>query len=184
MALVNTLYSPMKQSLFDNFKQIKLLVCDIDGVFSDGRLYLGNAGEELKAFHTKDGYGIKAILNAGIQVAVITGRRSHIVEQRMSALGVPHIIQGQEDKASAMQKLVKTLALDIQQVASVGDDMPDLGMFNHSAIKICVADGHPYVKQQANYVTQTKGGFGAVREICDLLLQAHGQLEKIQASSV
>lgn len=184
MSMLNTLYAPIEQSLFERFKQIKLLVCDIDGVFSDGRLYLGNAGEELKAFHTKDGYGVKAILKAGIDVAVITGRRSQIVEQRMTALGVPHIIQGQEDKASTIQQLIQDLALEQTQVASMGDDMPDLGMFQYSALKISVADGHPYVKQQANYITQTKGGFGAVREVCDLLLQAHGTLEQIQASSV
>lgn len=183
MSEVPTLYGPVSSEIMNLCPQIRLLICDVDGIFSDGRLYLGNDGEELKAFHTKDGYGIKALAKHGIQVAIITGRTSAIVLNRMTALGVPHIIQGQEDKLSATQALLEKLSLDPLQVAAMGDDMPDLGMFSMASLKISVADGHPYVKQQANFVTRTKGGFGAVREVCDLLLQSRGQLDIIQGSS-
>lgn len=180
---MDTLYGTMEDSLFEQFKRIKLLVCDVDGVFSDGSIYMGNQGEELKAFNTKDGYGVKAIQALGITVAIITGRKSHIVQQRMTSLGVEHIIQGEEDKATAIAALINQLNLTESQVASVGDDMPDVGMFKHSLIGIAPADAHPYVKNQANYITQVDGGKGAVREICDIMLQAHGCVEGILSSS-
>ena len=184
MHTVETLYGPIEESLFDSFAQIKLLVCDIDGVFSDGRIYMGNDGEELKAFSTLDGYGVKAVMKSGIQVAVITGRKSQIVENRMSALGITHIIQGQEQKQSAIKGLQTSLNVSPAETASIGDDMPDVGMFQESMLPISVANGHPYVKQQARYVTSQKGGFGAVREVCDILLQARGALNAIHGSSV
>ena len=179
-----TLYTSLPRTLYTQFAQVKLLVCDVDGVFSDGRIYLGNAGEELKAFHTRDGYGVKALVKAGIPVAVITGRRSAIVENRMKALNVDPIIQGEENKADALQDLMRSLSLSSEHVAAVGDDMPDTGMFEHAAIKIAVNDAHPTVKAQANWVLETRGGFGAVREICDTLLQVHGKLHGIHGASV
>ncbi|MEP2653473.1 MAG: 3-deoxy-manno-octulosonate-8-phosphatase KdsC [Paraglaciecola sp.] len=163
---------------------IKLLACDVDGVFSDGRIYMGQNGEELKAFHTRDGYGVKALLNAGIHVVVITGRRSKMVETRMTALGVTHILQGCEEKQSALEALQKQLSISANETAAIGDDMPDLGMFNTAKLKICVNDGHPFVLSTADYVTRTKGGFGAVREICDLILLTKGQLTNIHGASV
>lgn len=184
MEQVTTLYGNISAALLQHLAQIKLLVCDIDGVFSDGRIYMGNDGEELKAFHTKDGYGVKALLSVGVEFAVITGRNSKIVENRMTALGVSHIVQGQEEKRSALTTLQKNLGIDQHYTASMGDDMPDMGMFKQSGMTICPADGHPFVRQQAQYVTQTRAGFGAVREVCDLILQARGQLEKIYGSSV
>lgn len=181
---MQTLYGEIDSQLFSMFKDIKLLVCDVDGVFSDGQIYMGNAGEELKAFNTKDGYGIKAIQKLGITVAIITGRQSNIVEQRMTALGVEHIIQGEEDKETAIVKIMKHLQINNGQVASMGDDMPDLGMFRHSAIAICPNDGHPHVKKYSQYVTTLGGGKGAVREVCDIILQAHQQESKILSASV
>jgi 3-deoxy-D-manno-octulosonate 8-phosphate phosphatase (KDO 8-P phosphatase) len=163
---------------------LELLACDIDGVFSDGRIYLGNQGEELKAFHTRDGYGVKALQSIGVQVAVITGRRSNIVEQRMQSLGLEHIKQGCEDKHSTLLDLQQQLSISSQACASMGDDVPDLGMFSASGFSIAVADAHPLVKNAASYVTRNKGGFGAVREICDLILQARGQLDGIRGSSI
>ncbi len=184
MSGIKTLYTTVDSSLFEQLKHIKLLLCDVDGVFSDGRIYLGNQGEELKAFHTRDGYGIKALGKIGISVAVITGRQSEIVHQRMQALNVPHIIQGCEEKQAAAQKLISRLGLMMDEVAAIGDDMPDVGMFHQAAIKIAVADAHPMVKQQANWVTSMHGGFGAVREVCDTLLQARGELNSIHGASV
>ena len=184
MPIVETLYGPLSQSLLRNLNRIKLLACDIDGVFSDGRIYLGQQGEELKAFHTRDGYGVKALQNVGVQVAVITGRRSNIVEQRMTSLGVKHIIQGCEEKREALADLQRKLNINAKATASIGDDMPDLGMFELSEFCFTVQDGHPLVQQQAAYITRNRGGFGAVREICDLILLAKGKLNTIHGASV
>ncbi|WP_334019160.1 3-deoxy-manno-octulosonate-8-phosphatase KdsC [Alteromonas sp. S015] len=182
--MATTLYTDLDGALFKKLAHIKLLVCDVDGVFSDGRIYLGNEGEELKAFHTRDGYGVKALVSNGVNVAVITGRRSAIVENRMKALNVAHIIQGEENKAGALSELMKSLELNTDEVAAVGDDMPDTGMFNHVAVKIAVADAHPYVAKNANWITSLPGGFGAVREISDTILQAKGVSNEIFGASV
>ena len=184
MAKVETIYGPIEQSLFQSFASIKLLACDVDGVFSDGRIYLGDKGEELKAFHTRDGYGIKSLQRNGVQVAVVTGRRSQIVEQRMSALGVKHILQGCEEKNSALKDLQQQLNMNPEITASIGDDMPDIGMFDASKLSIAVADAHPLVIKKAHYVCYNRGGFGAVREICDLILHSLGQLDAIHGSSI
>lgn len=183
MMQINTLYGPKPKILLDKLSRLKLLVCDVDGVFSDGRIYLGNNGGEFKAFHTRDGYGVKALLNIGIQVAVITGRQSNIVQQRMTSLGVVNIIQGCEDKQVALQKLQAQLTIGKDATVAIGDDMPDLGMFDSSVMGIAVADAHPFVKKSALYVTQLNGGFGAVREVCDLILHAKGQLSKVHGTS-
>lgn len=182
--MTTTLYTDLDNVLFEKLAHIKLLVCDVDGVFSDGRIYLGNDGEELKAFHTRDGYGVKALVSNGVNVAVITGRRSAIVENRMKALSVAHIIQGEENKADALSELMQRLKLEPNEVAAVGDDMPDTGMYEHVAVKIAVADAHPYVAKQANWITTLPGGFGAVREISDTILQAKGVANEIFGASV
>lgn len=181
--MFNTDYASFNQPFKDKLTHIKLLACDVDGVFSDGNIYLGNQREEFKAFNTKDGYGVKALIQAGITVAIITGRRSNIVEQRMTSLGVEHIVQGEDDKQKALMNLMASLKLTEQQVASMGDDVPDIGMFNLSAIKIAVADAHPRVKKQANWITTLNGGRGAVREVCDTLLQAYDFLNDVQVTS-
>ncbi|MCP4235682.1 MAG: 3-deoxy-D-manno-octulosonate 8-phosphate phosphatase, partial [Aestuariibacter sp.] len=121
MNTVDTLYGPMPLKQFKQLRTLRLLVCDVDGVFSDGRIYLGNDGEELKAFHTRDGYGIKALINAGVEVAVITGRTSAIVANRMKSLTVQHIIQGEENKTDALAALMKQLNVKPQEVAAIGD---------------------------------------------------------------
>lgn len=184
MTQISTLYGPLEKSVMDRFAMIELLACDIDGVFSDGRIYLGNQGEEFKAFHTRDGYGVKALQSIGVQVAVVTGRRSNIVEQRMQSLGVKHVKQGCEDKHTALVALQQQLGISNEACASMGDDVPDLGMFAASGFNIAVADAHPVVQNNASYVTLNKGGFGAVREICDLILHARGKLDGIRGSSI
>ena len=163
--------------------QIKLLICDVDGVFSDGRIYMGNQGEELKAFHSKDGFGMKAIMNIGIEIAIITGRQSKIVENRMQALGVTHILQGIENKLTVYQSLLNELNLNKEQVAYIGDDVVDLPVMQDCGLGIAVFDAHPLVLQGADLITFTKGGFGAVREICDLFLQSHDKLDTTQGKS-
>ena len=116
--MIDTPYGKISTEVFQQAKKIKLFVCDVDGVFSDGRIYLGNDGEELKAFHTKDGFGLKAIMQQGIEVAIITGRQSNIVENRMSALGIKHIYQGKDDKLSVYNSLLEKLNLTPEQTAT------------------------------------------------------------------
>lgn len=181
--MITTPYGTVSAENYQRAAKIKLLICDVDGVFSDGRIYLGNQGEELKAFHTKDGFGIKAILKAGINVAIITGRESNIVASRMQALGVPYIFQGKEDKLSVYKQLLQTLNLEAKQVAYIGDDVVDLPVMRHCGLGIAVNDAHPLVRQDADLITYTKGGFGAVREVCDLFLQQLQQLMQTTGKS-
>lgn len=156
-------------------RDIRLAVFDIDGVFTDGRLYYGPEGEHLKAFHVRDGVGVKALQQAGITVAVITGRSSDMVVKRMQELGVGHIQQGREDKGVALDELVERLGLSLEAVAYTGDDTPDICAMKKAALAFTVHDAHPDVLRAANWRTNAKGGQGAVREICDLLLMARHQ---------
>jgi 3-deoxy-D-manno-octulosonate 8-phosphate phosphatase (KDO 8-P phosphatase) len=151
---------------------IRLLVLDVDGVLTDGRLYFNADGEALKAFHVRDGAGIVQLRKAGIQVAIISGRNSKAVTTRMNELGVLHVQQGIHDKQAALQELLQTLQLNADCIACVGDDTPDMPMLNLARLAVAVADAHPVVRAAAHYVTQLAGGQGAVREVCDLILQA------------
>ncbi len=179
-----SLYGPVSEQNWNKASRIRLVIFDVDGVFSDGRIYLSNSGEELKAFHTRDGFGVKALLNAGFELAVITGRKSELLENRMTALGVTRVYQGVDDKVVAYQALLQQLDLTPEQVAYIGDDMADLAVMRQAGFSVCVADGHPYVKRQADMVTFTRGGFGAVRELADLILQSQGLFGSAQGMSV
>ncbi|MEW6994150.1 3-deoxy-manno-octulosonate-8-phosphatase KdsC [Colwelliaceae bacterium MEBiC 14330] len=181
---MNTLYGNVDADILTKAKVIKLLVCDVDGVFSDGRIYLGNDGEELKAFHTKDGFGVKALGSSGVAVAIITGRNSAIVANRMKALHVAHIIQGQEDKLPALIELTEQLKITLDEVAYIGDDVPDLPCIKAAGIGIGVLDAHPLVLNGADYITFTRGGFGAVREVCDLIMQSQDTLSNATGASI
>lgn len=177
------LYQPISEQLAQQAAAIKLLVCDVDGVFSDGRIYLANSGEELKAFNTKDGFGVKALQKSGVVVAVITGRNSQIVADRMTALGVRYLFQGREDKQHVLNELCEQLSVTKQQVAFIGDDLPDLAAMAGIGLAVSPADGHPLVRYHADYVTQCLGGFGAVRELADLILLSQGQPLVLQGKS-
>ena len=179
-----SLYGPISADVWQKASQIKLVIFDVDGVFSDGRIYLSNSGEELKAFHTRDGFGVKSLLNAGFELAVITGRKSQLLEKRMTALGVNRIYQGIDNKLVPFNSLLSELKLTADQVAYIGDDMVDLPVMQHVGLSVCVADAHPYVKQQTDMVTYMKGGYGAVRELSDLILQSQGLFESAQGMSV
>ena len=181
---MDSLYGAVAASIWQKAKNIKLFVCDIDGVFSDGRIYLGNHGEELKAFHTKDGYGVKALGASGVDVAVITGRKSNIVQTRMSALNVKHIVQGKEDKLPALKAMIASLQLTPEQVAYIGDDMPDFECLNYVGFSIAVSDAHPAILKSCDYTTYTRGGFGAVRETCDLIMQSQNTLANAKGASI
>jgi 3-deoxy-D-manno-octulosonate 8-phosphate phosphatase (KDO 8-P phosphatase) len=159
-------------TLVERAHDIRLLVLDVDGVLTDGRLYFSARGEELKGFHVRDGAGIVELLRAGLQVAVISGRQSRAVEKRMSELGVTWIRQGVQDKLAALRELLDILGLGPQAVASMGDDTADLPIFEVARLAVAVADAHPRIKSQAHFITQAPGGRGAVREVCDLILEA------------
>ncbi|PSJ40144.1 3-deoxy-manno-octulosonate-8-phosphatase KdsC [Zobellella taiwanensis] len=180
----HSLYGPLPREVWQRLAAIRLLICDVDGVLSDGMIYLGNQGEEYKSFCTKDGFGIKALLNAGIQVAVITGRDSRIVSERMASLGVRHVYQGQGDKMPSYRALLDTLKLEPSQAAYIGDDVVDLAVMRHCGLGVAVADAHPLVLRGADYVTRLHGGRGAVRELCDLILEARGELEQARGMSL
>jgi 3-deoxy-D-manno-octulosonate 8-phosphate phosphatase (KDO 8-P phosphatase) len=159
-------------TLIERANDIRLLVLDVDGVLTDGRLIFSSRGEEQKVFHVRDGAGIVQVLKAGLQIAVISGRQSKAVDKRMSELGVTWVRQGISDKLAALRELLDILALGPQAVASVGDDTPDLPIFEVARLAIAVADAHPSVKSQAHFITQANGGQGAVREVCDLILES------------
>jgi 3-deoxy-D-manno-octulosonate 8-phosphate phosphatase (KDO 8-P phosphatase) len=147
-----------------------MLVLDVDGVLTDGRLHFGPRGEALKLFHVRDGLGIQQLAQAGIEVAVISGRRSKMVEIRCRELGVEHVYQGAKDKLAELERLCGRLKIATSDCACVGDDLPDIPMMHKVALAFAVADAHPEARHAAHLVTQLKGGQGAVREVCDYLL--------------
>ena len=162
-------------TVLERAADVRLLILDVVGVLTDGRLHFSARGEELKTFHVRDGSGIKELMRAGVQVAVISGRDSKAVERRMSELGVSWVRQGIGDKRAALQELLDILGLGPQAVAVVGDDTPDLPMFELARLAIAVADAHASARAAAHHVTRARGGRGAVREVCDLILEAQAQ---------
>jgi 3-deoxy-D-manno-octulosonate 8-phosphate phosphatase (KDO 8-P phosphatase) len=151
---------------------IRLLVLDVDGVLTDGRLHYGGAGETEKTFHVRDGYGIKAVIAAGIAVAVISGRESPAVSRRCEELGIRHLHQGIDDKAPVLAQLLARLEIPARHCACVGDDRPDLPLLAQAGFAVAVADAHPAALAIAHRRTRLPGGAGAVREVCDWLLAA------------
>jgi len=151
---------------------IRLLVLDVDGVMTDGRLYFGPRGEALKIFHVRDGKGIQELDEAGVQVGVISGRRSPMVLLRCRELGVQHVVQGVKDKVAAFEKLRSRLRVTAAECACVGDDVLDVPLMETVGLAFAVADAHRAALQAAHVVTTLRGGDGAVREVCDYLLDA------------
>jgi 3-deoxy-D-manno-octulosonate 8-phosphate phosphatase (KDO 8-P phosphatase) len=152
--------------------KIELLILDVDGVLTDGRLYFGARGEALKAFHVRDGHGIKLVMAAGVQVAAFSGRRSAATAARLRELGVPTVVQGCSDKLLALNKLSQRLKVDPLNCACIVDDTPDLALMSAVGLAAAVADAHPIVLSAAHWISRTPGGFGAVRELCDAILRA------------
>lgn len=153
-------------------RRVRLLVLDVDGVLTDGRLFLSAAGEELKVFHVRDGSGLVEIQRAGIDVAIISGRDSAAVTRRAAELGIERVSQGVADKGAALEALLAELGVAAEETACVGDDTPDLPMLNRVGLAIGVADSHPALHEAVHWLTPSPGGRGAVREVCDLLLSA------------
>jgi 3-deoxy-D-manno-octulosonate 8-phosphate phosphatase (KDO 8-P phosphatase) len=152
--------------------RIRLLVLDVDGVLTDGRLHYGSDGETHKSFHVRDGYGIRALLAAGIAVAVISGRKSPAVTQRCKELAIRHLYQGVDDKAPVLAQLLASLDIPARCCACVGDDTPDLPLLAQAGLAVAVAGAHPDALAIAHRRTRLPGGSGAVREVCDWLLAA------------
>jgi 3-deoxy-D-manno-octulosonate 8-phosphate phosphatase (KDO 8-P phosphatase) len=150
--------------------RIRLLVLDVDGVLTDGRLLYDAEGREAKSFHVRDGYGMQQVMAAGVTVAVISGRQSPSAAARLAELRVPHVFLGRNDKHAVFDQLLAELGVTASDVACVGDDVTDLGIMGLAGLGITVADAHPEVLRAADWVTAAGGGRGAVREICDLLL--------------
>ena len=167
------------ESTLNKAKAIKLLICDVDGVLSDGKVYYSNQGDEIKSFNIKDGLGIKNLMKNGVQVAIITGRQSSIVERRAKELGISLIYQGKVDKKSAYDEIMEKLGIKENQVAHIGDDLPDLPLIQRSGLGVCVADGHYFVRSNSDWVTDNKGGQGSVREVADLILTAQNKLKQL-----
>ena len=169
-ASLATCYGPVSADVMAKAENIRLLILDVDGVLSDGLIYMGNNGEELKAFNVRDGYGIRCALTSDIEVAIITGRKAKLVEDRCATLGITHLYQGQSNKLIAFSDLLEKLA-----IAPV---MEKVGL------SVAVADAHPLLIPRADYVTRIAGGRGAVREVCDLLLLAQGKLDEAKGQSI
>lgn len=159
-------------AVLERARRIRLLALDVDGVLTDGRLYLSPEGEELKVFHVRDGSGLVAVQRAGITVAIVSGRDSAAVSRRAAELGIRHVHQGVADKGTELDRLLADLAIDPAETACVGDDTPDLPMLRRAGLAIAVADAHPALAEAAHWTTAAPGGRGAVREVCDLLLSA------------
>ena len=159
-------------------KLIRLAVFDVDGVLTDGSLYMNDLGEEIKAFNTLDGHGLKMLMNSGVELAIITGRTSRSVEMRAKNLGIKHLYQGSEYKLETLTKLLATLKLDSSPTMFMGDDVVDLPAMRHCGFAVCVPAAPAIVKQYSQLVTQAQGGQGAVREACEFIMQAQGTLDK------
>ena len=165
------------QDILNRTKDIKLLVFDVDGVLTDGSIIIGDDGEEYKAFHSRDGHGMKLLQYTGVEVGIITGRTSKVVEHRMTSLGIKHIYQGQKVKLPAFEKMIKQLELKPEQCAYVGDDWVDLAIMNRVGLAIAVQDAAPLVRAKAHWVTEANGGKGAAREVCELIMRGQGNLQ-------
>ncbi len=167
--------------LLEKAALIRLLVLDVDGVLTDGRLYFDNNGNEMKAFSTRDGLGMRCLQLCGIELALITGRQSEIVARRAEQLGIVHVYQGCTKKWDAFNHLLEKTGINEQQVCYAGDDWIDLPVLDRVGLAVAVSDADRIVKSRVHWVTSNGGGKGAVREICNLILAAQGLDEKVFA---
>lgn len=170
------------QSVIERVKKLKLLILDVDGVLTDGRLFFDQQGAEYKSFHARDGHGIKMLQETGVEVAVISGRKSAVVSLRMKNLGIQHIYQGHENKVAAFEEILSLMKISAEQVAHVGDDLLDLPLMVRAGLGIAVQDANVVVKNYADCITDIEGGLGAVREVCDFIMQAQGSFDKLLQS--
>lgn len=157
--------------------KIRLVVFDVDGTLTDGRLWYAEDGHETKVFHVHDGLGLKRLMANGVQVAIISARISHPVALRAEELDIAHVYQGQADKRACLQQLLEALGLRPDEVAFVGDDLPDLPPMRMVGLAVAVANAHPWVAEHSHWRTRLGGGLGAAREVCDMILHAQGKAD-------
>lgn len=165
------------QDILQKAAKIQLVIFDVDGVLTDGSLYIDAQGQEIKSFHSRDGHGMKMLQQTGVEIGIITGRTSATVGHRMTSLGVKHVYQGQEEKLPAFLELLHQTGLQAEQVAYVGDDVVDLPVMLTVGLAIAVQDAHELVKKHAHWQTRHGGGRGAARDVCELIMEAQGQLD-------
>ena len=165
------------KDILEKAANIRLLIFDVDGVLTDGSLFIGDDGQEYKAFNSRDGHGIKMLQKHGVTVAIITGRTSKVVEHRMKNLGVTHVYQGKLHKLPAYEELAEKLAISAEQTAYVGDDVVDLPVMRKVGLAIAVQDAHPLVRTHSHWQTPSGGGCGAARDVCEMLMEAKGVLQ-------
>jgi 3-deoxy-D-manno-octulosonate 8-phosphate phosphatase (KDO 8-P phosphatase) len=166
------------QDILEKAAQIRLVIFDVDGVLTDGSLFIGDDGQEYKAFNSRDGHGMKMLQASGVAIGIITGRSSQVVSHRMSSLGINHVYQGQHDKLPAFIELIGKLGLKADEVAYVGDDVVDLPILSRVGLAIAVQDAHSLVKQHSHWITPSPGGRAAARDVCELIMQAQGSLDE------
>jgi len=165
------------QDILAKTKDIKLVIFDVDGVLTDGSIIIGDDGEEYKAFHSRDGHGMKLLQYTGVEIAIITGRTSKVVEYRMTSLGINHLYQGQKVKLPAFKELIERLGLTPEQCAYVGDDWVDLSIMKLVGLAITVNDADDVMKDHAHWITPANGGKGAARQVCELIMKGQGSLQ-------
>ncbi len=163
----------------DRLKNIKLLLLDVDGVLTDGGIVFSDNGWETKIFNVKDGLGIKLLMSAGIHLGIITGRRSDALSKRCEELGIDLIYDGVTNKAEVLNRILERTGFPVEEVACIGDDLPDLALMKRTGLSIAVADAHATLRENADMITSAKGGRGAVREVCEAILKAKGLWESI-----
>ena len=164
------------QDILEKAKRIRLVVFDVDGVLTDGSLFLGDDGQQYKAFHSKDGHGMRMLQDSGVDIAILTGRVSKVVEHRMQDLGIELVMQGHREKLPAFEALMQQTGLAPEDIAYVGDDVVDLPVMTRVGLAIGVQDAHPLVRHHAHWLTANAGGRGAAREVCELIMEAQGTL--------
>lgn len=166
------------KDILEKAARIRLLIFDVDGVLTDGSLFIGDDGQEYKAFHSRDGHGIKMLQKHGVIVGIITGRTSKVVEHRMANLGITHVYQGKLEKLPAFEELIDKLGITPQEAAYVGDDVVDLPVMRRVGLAIAVQDAHPLVVRHSHWQTPRGGGRGAARDVCEMLMEARGVLKR------
>ncbi|MDH5392720.1 MAG: HAD-IIIA family hydrolase [Gammaproteobacteria bacterium] len=167
------------QDILEKASRIQLVIFDVDGVLTDGSLFLSDDGQEYKAFNSKDGFGMRLLQDAGIDVGIITGRESLLVKLRMKELGISHVMQGRREKGPALDEMMSLTGLTLEQIAYVGDDVVDLPIMSRVGLSIAVQDARAVVKKHAHWITENPGGRGAGRDVCELILEAHGKWDDI-----
>jgi len=167
------------QDIQKKAQAIKMVIFDVDGVLTDGSLFIGDDGQEYKAFNSRDGLGIKILQKSGVDTGIITGRTSKVVTHRVKDLGIKHVYQGQLDKMIAYNDLLDIAGIQSANVAYVGDDIVDLPVMTKVGLAIATQDAHPLVKQHAHWITPSNGGRGAGRDVCEFIMQAQGTLQTV-----